>query len=181
VPQLNALASNTGSASVTLPAGVPAGAYYLLACADDLQAVAEAIESNNCTASAATTRVGPDLVVAAVSIPTGTSVRRVGQSINVGDTTRNTGASSTGVATVTRYYLSLDAARDASDVPFAATRAVPILAAGAQSGGNRSVTIPAAPAGAYYVVACADDNRSVAEAVETNNCFASTTRLNVAP
>jgi subtilase family serine protease len=52
VPALAAGASSTGNTMVKVPSGTAAGSYYLLACSDDLEAVAESDESNNCRASA---------------------------------------------------------------------------------------------------------------------------------
>ena len=46
-----------GSISVTVPATAPRGAYYLMACADDLAQVGEANEGNNCRASTAKVQV----------------------------------------------------------------------------------------------------------------------------
>jgi hypothetical protein len=55
VPVLNFLASNTGSRSVTVPSGAALGKYYLIACADVGNKVAEFSELDNCKAS--TTKV----------------------------------------------------------------------------------------------------------------------------
>jgi hypothetical protein len=55
VPSLSPNEESTGSATVTVPTTIPPGTYYLGACADDLKAVSEANEANNCRAS--TTRV----------------------------------------------------------------------------------------------------------------------------
>jgi hypothetical protein len=55
VGNLAAGASSSGSVNnVTVPSSTPVGTYYLLACADDLAAVSEADEANNCRAAAAT-------------------------------------------------------------------------------------------------------------------------------
>jgi hypothetical protein len=48
---------NTKTVTVTIPSSVPAGVYYLLACADDTSAVNEVNEANNCLASVATVQV----------------------------------------------------------------------------------------------------------------------------
>jgi hypothetical protein len=48
VPALAAGAASTGSVSVIVPSGLPRGTYFLLACADQGGAVAEASETNNC-------------------------------------------------------------------------------------------------------------------------------------
>jgi probable HAF family extracellular repeat protein len=50
-------ARSAGTATVTIPGGTPPGRYVLLACADDLQAVAESDEADNCRASAGTVKV----------------------------------------------------------------------------------------------------------------------------
>ena len=70
VPGLAAAGSHSGTVTVTIPATTPLNTYFLLACADDLNAVAESDESNNCIAS----RVGtvtvtrPDLVETTVTM-----------------------------------------------------------------------------------------------------------------
>jgi hypothetical protein len=51
VSALKAGASSTKKATVTIPSGTAPGAYYLLACTDDLAQVAESDEENNCVAS----------------------------------------------------------------------------------------------------------------------------------
>jgi len=61
-----------------------------------------------------------------------------------------------GVST-TRYYLSLDAnkdAGDAGDVLLTGYRNVPIMASGTTSSGSPRVTVPSStPLGTYFVVA----------------------------
>jgi subtilase family serine protease len=44
-------AASKGSAHVTIPAGMTAGDYYLIACVDDAQLIAEANRLNNCRTS----------------------------------------------------------------------------------------------------------------------------------
>jgi Tol biopolymer transport system component len=60
VPALAANASFPAApapVTVTIPANVPAGTYFLLACADDLRRVMETDETDNCKASATTVTV----------------------------------------------------------------------------------------------------------------------------
>ncbi len=52
VPPLAAGSSSTGTATVTVSPYVPVGSYYVLACADANNYVAESNENNNCAASA---------------------------------------------------------------------------------------------------------------------------------
>ena len=119
----------------------------------------------------------PDLVATSMSNPP-TSVRRKG-TFSVSDVVRNQGTG-TAAASTTRYYLSVDAVRNLGDQLLTGARSVPSLAPGAQSAGTVSVKIPASMAtGSYFVLACADDGKVVAESSEGNNCVASTTRVTV--
>ena len=52
VPSLGIDATNTGTITVTIPTITPSGSFYLKACADDTNLVAESNESNNCIVSA---------------------------------------------------------------------------------------------------------------------------------
>ena len=56
VPKLKRRKSSEGTAQFALPAAAP-GAYYVIACADDLKKVRESSERNNCRASATQIRV----------------------------------------------------------------------------------------------------------------------------
>jgi len=58
VASLAAGASSTASRTITVPSFTAPGVYRLLACADDLDKVAESSESNNCKASAQTITIG---------------------------------------------------------------------------------------------------------------------------
>src|SRR5439155_6628108 len=98
---------------------------------------------------------------------------------SVTDTVLNQGGVSV-ASTTTRYYLSLEAAKDGADRLLSGTRGVPTLAASATSSGSRTVTIPSAtPLGTYFLLACADDLSQRAERNETNNCRASATTIQV--
>ncbi len=174
-------ASQSGTVTVTIPAATPLGTYFLLACADDLNAVAESNEGNNCIASATATVTvtRPDLVENTVSAPPATKAR--GTSFPVTDTVQNVGAVASG-ASATRYYLSLDAVKSAGDALLTGSRTVPALAAGASHSGTVTVTIPAAtPLNTYFLLACADGPNTVVETNETNNCTASSTTVTVTP
>ena len=177
---LAAGATSTGSAGVTVPVSIKVGVYYLLACADDLNVVDESDEGNNCRASTTTVNVrAPDLIETAVSNPPATASR--GGSFSVTDTVNNGGNASAGLST-TRYYFSLDTKKAASDPLLTGTRAVPMLGVGANSMDTVSVTIPTTVSPAtYYLLACADDLKKVAESNEKNNCKASATQVTVNP
>ncbi len=180
VAGLAPLATSTDTVSVTIPAGVAPGTYFLLACADDTRTVPEGDEKNNCTASAGTVVVSaPDLVESAVSDPPATAV--VGGSFSVTDTVLNQGTAAAGLST-TRYYLSIDALRNSGDRALTGTRPVPGLAPLATSTDTISVRIPASVTpGTYFLLACADDTRTVPEGNESNNCIGSTATVVVGP
>ena len=59
MPALSAGANSAGSVTVSIPAAMPPGSYYLLACADDAKKVAESDEKDNCKAAAAQIIVTP--------------------------------------------------------------------------------------------------------------------------
>ena len=121
---------------------------------------------------------GRDLAEVAVSNPPA----RVSPStaFSVTDTVRSGGSLSAGTS-VSRYYLSLDAVKDATDRLLTGSRQVPALPAGSQSSGTASATVPSTvPAGTYRLLACADDTRVVQEVFEGNNCVAAAASMVVA-
>ena len=176
VPILGVSGLSTATVGVTVPATTNAGTYVLLACADGPNAVSEFSETDNCKASTTfLTVTTPDYVVSAVSNPPATAVR--GTVFNIVETTKNNGAAAT-VASVNRYYLSLNSVVDAGDLLLPTTRSVPALANLAVSTGTRALTVPSTTLhGTYRVIVCADTTTVIAEAVESNNCKASTTTV----
>ena len=172
-------ATHSGSATVTIPAATTPNTYFLLACADDQNAVAESNEGNNCiaTATATVTVARPDLVEATATTNPPAPVRAPGTTFAVTDTVQNVGPAASGTST-TRYYLSLDGLKSAGDTLLTGSRGVPALAAGASHSGTVNVTIPpTTPLNTYFLLACADDLSVVAETNEGNNCIASATAI----
>ncbi len=181
IPSLTAGASRSATTTVTIPAATPLASYFLLACADDLDAVDETDEADNCLATpGATVTVGrPDLVVSTLSAPPATRAR--GSSFPVTDRTQNLGPVASD-SSKTRYYLSLDTVRSASDTLLSQSRSVPALQPGDGQAKTVSVKIPSStPLASYFVLACADDGGDVVETNETNNCAASATTVTVGP
>jgi len=171
VPVLPSGDSNGGvQTTVTAPLTVAPGSYYLLACADDYQAVPEgdANENDNCGAAAITV-AGPDLQVLSVTV-NGTPA--AGATVQVSETITNSGPAAAGTS-VTRFYFSKDNVKDALDTLLAGVRVVAAIPAGNSApAGPTNVTLPTTVApGTYYLLACADDNRAVPEGdAENNNC-----------
>jgi hypothetical protein len=172
VPSVAPGASSSGTVTVTVTAGTPAGTYFLLACADDTLVVPEINEGNNCGASAAQVTVsGPDLIETTVSDPP-TSLT-TGGTFAVTDAVQNIGTVSAAAST-TRYYLSTTTSKSGRSILLTGSRSVPSLAPAATSSGNGSVTVPSTlSSGTYFLLACSDDTKVVAETNETNNCTAS--------
>ena len=162
VPALDTNGISSTAVSLTIPAGTAPGGYYLIANADDGVAVAEHTETNN--TRYVFVNVGGDLVMTSLVAPLKVAS---GATITVSDTTKNNGADATS-ASVTAFFLSSNFALDASDTRLHA-RAVPALAAGASSVAASAVTLPAVAVGTWYLMAAADDEKTVAETSETNN------------
>jgi subtilase family serine protease len=164
VPALSGGTGHSANTTVTIPSTVPAGSYYILAKADADNAVGETQETNNVTARSV--QAGGDLIVTALTVP---AKAAAGGSLTVSETIANQGAS-TAAESTTRFYLSADAGWSANDVPLPGGRAVGALAANANSAGSTLVTIPSGVVpGTYYLIAKADGDNAVPEAVETNN------------
>jgi CARDB len=117
----------------------------------------------------------PDLVVSALSQPPGFT--QPGQGLALKDTVRNTGTKESG-RSVTRYYLSKNATKGSSDIRLAGQRAVPALSPDKKSTGTAQLTVPnSTPTFVYFVLACADATKKVAEIREANNCRSATGRM----
>ena len=166
VPALSAAGTNSGTTSVTVPTSTTAGYYNIIAKADGNDMIVEVNENNN-TKYSSTIKIGPDLVVSALTIP---STAGAGTSISVTDTTKNGGAGEAG-PTTTSFYLSTDTTIPVGAQPIA-SRPVGTIAAGATNQATTSVTIPSGTAsGAYYLIARADDGKAVGELNEDNNTY----------
>jgi len=170
VPVLAPSAVDTQSTTLHVPPSVAAGSYYIIAKADYQDAVTESSETNNVRANGVI-RIGPDLVIAAVTAPASAVA---GGTMTISETTKNQGAGSAGPS-VTRFYLSLNASLEPADAVLGG-RSVALLAAGGSSVAMTTVTLPAGtPAGTYYVIAQADAASTVGETTENNNTKLSST------
>jgi subtilase family serine protease len=180
VPALPAGSVSTGTVSVTVPLAVAPGAYFLIACADDLDVVPESNEANNCVTAGSPLAVATapsDLVASAVSSPPATAA--IGDSFVLTDTVTNRGGA-TAPPSLVHYYLSLDGVRSSGDILLKGSRNTTALIAGASSSGTTTVSVASSTAvGLYYVLACADDLFAVTESNEGNNCIASTTQVRI--
>lgn len=163
-------ATSAGATSLTIPAGMPAGTYFLIAVADDLRVVNEADEGNNTRATTTAIAVSrPDLTV--VSVTAAPRLTAAGMSVSVSHVVRNAAAAPAGApASVTRLVLSGNTTLgDADDIALG-TIPVTALAGGAQATVTKSVQIPVGTApGLYRIFARANDGNVIPEASTTNN------------
>jgi len=171
-------ASSADATSVPIPADVAAGTYFIGAIADVDNEVDEGAGESNNTAATAILIARPDLVVTALKAPARAGA---GFSVRVNSTVKNQAtAPVTAPPSTLAFYLSTDAVLG-GDVRLGETRAVAALARGATSAGPTSVTIPSSTtAGAYFLIAVADDGQVVDESDEDNNTRATATRISVA-
>jgi subtilisin family serine protease/subtilase family serine protease len=176
VSALAAGGSQSGSTPLPIPAGTSPGNYYVIGVADWNDAVVESLENNN-TRTSTLVRIGPDLIVTSLTAPASAVA---GSTITGNDTTMNQSGDTT-PASVTNYYLSLNATLDGGDV-LIGTRQVLSLAPNASNAGAASLTIPASTApGTYTIIAKADGNEAIVEAAETNNTRTKTITISAAP
>jgi subtilase family serine protease len=119
----------------------------------------------------------PDLVVTTVGNPP--AVVSPTASFTANDTVVNAGAYPS-TSSSTRYYLSADETKGPTDTLLSGARSVPALQPDGMSQGGKTVTVPSStPLGTYWLIACADDLRKVAELDEGNNCRTSATTVRV--
>jgi subtilase family serine protease len=172
VPLLATGATSVQSTTLTIPAGLATGTYYLIAQSDADNAIVETFENNN--VAYVILHIGPDLLVSAVTVPKSTSA---GASFSVTDTTKNQGGGSA-AASSTRLYLSTNTAFDGLDT-LLGSRGIGSLAANATESGPANLVMPVGTAnGTYYIIAVADGDGSIAETYENNNTLAAAITVN---
>src|SRR5438445_41228 len=177
---LAAGATSTVATSLTVPATLTPGAYFLSAIADSNGAVVELDETNNgLTASTAlgVTLYEPDLVVMAVTVPANGATSRP---LTITNTVRNQGPAPAGVFRITFYMSATDPTPGAGTA--VGFRDLTTLATGASSPASTVVTIPATlTPGPYYVSAVADSGGLQVELDEGNNGLTASRQITVTP
>ncbi len=170
-----------GVCSGSFPAGTevslaaaPAASSYFAGWSGDADCSDGVVTMNSSKTCSARFEPVPDLIVSALSVPTGTVA---GSTISVTDTTRNQSGTGQAAASTTKFYLSANSIWDTGDA-WIGSRAVPLLAPGASSSGPANVTIPAGTAtGTYSIIAKADADGALTESNETNNTRAASIRV----
>jgi hypothetical protein len=171
---LAAGASNSGSATVTVPANLVPGTYYIGVLDDKTNVQPESNEANNARAGAKikVAAQGVDLKPTAVST-SATSVG-VGASFTISDTVINQGVTPGTKISTARYYLSTDATITTADTILGQRSAI-ALGAGESSSGLCTVYGPSSLAmapGKYYIGVIEDNFNEQPESNETNNALA---------
>lgn len=169
--------SGTLSSTCAIPAGVSAGAYYLIAFADPSNALSESNENNNQKTSASKINIGPDLLVTTLT------VRTIGVALEIKDAVKNQGTAASGAFSI-GFYLSSDNVYQSSDSLVCSRSLSDLTAVTSNPVSGSAISTCAIPAGtatgAYYLIALADATQLVAESIETNNSKAST-KVNIGP
>jgi subtilisin family serine protease len=167
VPELMPGLSSVASIEIEIPAETATGKYYVVASADDPDALYESNETNNTRSRLIS--IGPDLDVSSFSVP---PAGAAGATISVTDKVTNAGGSSA-PASSTTFFLSANGTLGTGDILLSGSRSVPSLAAGGVSEGATDLTIPSTTAvGSYYIIAKADGAAAIVETTETNNTYA---------
>lgn len=92
-----------------------------------------------------------------------------GGELSIDETTRNIGSADAGSST-TRFYLSRDPDQSNDDLALAQSAAHAALGPGDSQALRTVAEVPDTASGTYYLLACADDDKVVAELTNTNNC-----------
>jgi hypothetical protein len=175
VPSLGPAASSAGTATVTVPSGMPVGVYRLWACADGANVIEETNEFNNCAGSPSPIQVTtpPNLIATSISNPPPTIMRNA--SFTVTDAYTNNGGA-TAPSSTTRYFLRY--AFWDPEQPLTGARILPSLAPAVSSTGSVTVTVPAnTPLGNYRLWVCA--NSPYANNFNGGGCRSSATVMQV--
>lgn len=120
----------------------------------------------------------PDLVATVTTTHTDVVA---GFTIEAASTTKNKGTARAPASSLTRFYLSTDAKRNAGDIRLTPAQKVGRLRPGKAATVSIELVVPVATeAGPYRLLACADDKSKIAEKSETNNCKAAANPVTVA-
>jgi subtilase family serine protease len=160
---------SSADTTVSVPASIASGPYYIGAVADTQNQVIESDETNNTLAGNQIIVTGPDLSMTAVSGPVSGIT---GGTITVNNTVTASASGGSAGGFSVGIYLSADNVVSTTD-SLIGYRWVDGLAPGASSTDATAVVIPSELAGGvYYIGAIADYTNAVPEADESNNARA---------
>jgi len=171
--------TNTATTTLTIPANITIGDYFICAMVDFTNLINESAEDNNALCTNFTIKVTrPDLVIGNI-IPNNITTGG-GQYLSVLNSVKNFGLVSATPSYV-KYSLSINKIYgDSDDIYSSTTRYIGTLASGSSSIANTTILIPTTiKAGNYYACAKADYSNNVPETNESNNAACSDTAVNV--
>ncbi|MBG8555034.1 CARDB domain-containing protein [Hymenobacter guriensis] len=174
-------ATDTRSATLTIPVGTVVGSYFILFVADPATAVEESDEANNLASVAleVTEPLLPDLAFVASGTTLSAASATAGSSVLVTSAITNAG---NGPATSIPFavYLSTDQSLDAADI-LVGSSAGNTLPSGQTSQQQLSVTIPTeAAAGSYYLLVVLNRDNALTESNVANNLTSLAFQVDVA-
>ena len=177
---LDAGASQTYSATLTLPRGL-SGNYYVFAVADSGEHIYErGGEGNNTAHSVATLNLilppPADLEVGEISTPASAAT---GQNATVEYTVTNVSGDSALGEWQDTLYLSADDKWDVTDTVFARVQHEGPLASGESYTNTVTAAVPGVVAGDYHIIVRSDIRNAIPEPNEQNNIGVSTGNVNV--
>ncbi|MBL7784394.1 MAG: T9SS type A sorting domain-containing protein [Chitinophagales bacterium] len=158
------------SQTVTLPATINAGNYYILFRADASFQIVESNEANNTVTRTISITNGeaivPDLTPSNLSTPLAATA---GDNISLSYVVNNIGTGDAG-ATVTAFFFSADTLYQTSDILLSTYNTATIVAGGNTGAVTQNVSIPSgATTGNYYILVLTDYNGQLNESNENNN------------
>src|SRR6266542_3010854 len=165
VPVLAGGGSWGATSTLTLPANLN-GTYYVFACSDGSNQVAETDESN-CVRSDAFTVNGADLTEV-VALKAG-STTVAGKDFYATENVKNQAGGKAGI-TKTLFYLSIHG--DNNDINLGYRSVSAVSGNTTSSSADTKLTLPVNLNGTYYLRACSDGYNVVSEQNEDNNCIA---------
>jgi len=171
IAELAAGAEVEAPVAVALYSDTVAGIYFLQACADGKEELAEADEGDNCLTSAGAVEVTApaDLIVKSVTVANAPVMVTAGDTIAITAGVKNKGLGDAGASTTKFYLVTTPGAAPVKNLN--GTQAVPPVPHGTKQTLQTTVGVFSdTPPGTYFVLACADSGKVVAETDDDNNC-----------
>jgi hypothetical protein len=177
-------------ASLIVPGvGLFPGEFFLIACADDVEQIAELTDTNNCAVTSRSFTVEPnvqkvpaerDFSLSQVSQQQATPVQQAGSAFTISETVRSTTAQPVLASARVSYSLSSTPVADDDRIPLAGRVVGTPRRAGARLVTSRRLTLPRrVPPGRWYLIGCLRHPRARVDARAANDCRAAPRALTV--
>lgn len=161
--------STYGPYTLTIPATVPPGAYFIGVLADETNVVPETYEANNFLSTALAVTGQPDLAISPTALPTQPGLVPGATVTFPTLTITNQGAVASGTVAI-GFYLSLDPVISTFDRRIGGITHAGIGAGAAATLTAQTAVIPTdVVAGSYFLGVLVDEGDAISESDETNN------------